>query len=385
VNSADLGLIDIAALDDEDGGLDDNRDTTKFPRPAAHQSRADQASEQWRRAREADALDDFDKQRVAASTRAKYESNWQAFGGWCHTKGIDPYEAEPDDVRYWILDLTRAGYRVPTIEGRLAAVRWHFDEVGRPSPTSTSDVAKTLEAAKRQIGDAKRRARPLMLDDLRRIVAAMPTVLNKPPDHLRVLRDRALLTLGWAAALRVSEIVALNIDDISTYGDPNTGTGGGALVRIRQSKTDQTRTGADIGVRYATHFNSCPVRATMAYTRKLMHVTNRDHVTGRRLPTQTNTGPLFRSIHRSGRVMGRLSRQSVDGLVAFYVEHALLDDPSPYSTHSLRSGFVTECSNHGVPENKIRRTTRHTSSAGLDPYDRPTEHFEHSALAGEWW
>jgi len=66
-------------------------------------------------------------------------------------------------------------------------------------------------------------------------------------------------------------------------------------------------------------------------------------------------------------------------------QHALLDDPTPYSTHSLRAGFVTECCNRGVSETKIRRTTRHTSFAGLDPYDRPTEHFDNAALVGEWW
>jgi len=38
-----------------------------------------------------------------------------------------------------------------------------------------------------------------------------------------------------------------------------------------------------------------------------------------------------------------------------------------------------------VSETKIRRTTRHTSSTGLDLYDRPTEHFDNAALVGEWW
>lgn len=380
----DLNLIDIAGFDADDGGLDDGLDTTKFPRTPGHRTRAEEAADRWRRQREADELAEHDKHSVAPSTLAKYETNWQIFGGWCHMRGIDPYDAEPDDIRAWILDLTHQGLKIPTIDGRLAAVRFHFDTAGKPSPTTTSAVATTLDAARNRIGEAKRRARPLMLADLRRIVAAMPTVLNKPPDHSRVLRDRALLTLGWAGALRVSELVALDIDDVRTFGDPNAGTGGGAIIRIRRSKTDQTGIGTDIPIRYATHLNSCPVLATMAWTRKLMDLTNRDP-RGRRLPVQTNTGALFRGIHRSGRIQRRLSRQAVDEIISFHIEHALLDDPTPYSTHSLRAGFVTECSNRGVSEAKIRRTTRHTSSAGLDPYDRPTEHFDNAALAGEWW
>ncbi|CAN5650230.1 hypothetical protein BH24ACT5_BH24ACT5_02800 [soil metagenome] len=385
----DLGLIDIEAFDSDDGGLDDGLDTTTFPRPEGYRSRADQAAERWRRQREADELADYDRSGTAESTLAKYATNWQIFGGWCHTRGIDPNDAQPDDIRVWIMDLTRQGLRMPTIDGRLAAVRFHFDTAGRPSPTTATAVAKTLDAARNRIGEAKRRARPLMLDDLRRIVAAMPTVLNKPPDHARVLRDRALLTVGWAAALRVSEIVALNVDDVRTFGDPNSGTASAVpssgSVAPKPTKPVSAPP-SDIAIRYASHLNSCPVLATMAWTRKLMDVSNRDPQS-RRLPVQTNTGPLFRGIHRSGKVQGRLSRQAVDELIAFYIEHALHDDPQPYSTHSLRAGFVTECSNRGVPETKIRRTTRHISSAASTPTTGPpnTSTTRHSRGSGGDW
>jgi len=33
--------------------------------------------------------------------------------------------------------------------------------------------------------------------------------------------------LGWGAALRVSELVGLDLEDLAMYGDPDTGTGGG--------------------------------------------------------------------------------------------------------------------------------------------------------------
>ena len=164
-----LELIDIASFDDDDGGIDAGLDTTKFPRTPGYRSRAQQAGDQWQRQQEADELAEHDAHSVAPATRQKYEANWQIFGGWCHHRGIDPYDAEPDDIRAWILELTRQNLKMPTIDGRLAAVRFHFDAVGRPSPTSTSAVATTLDAARNRIGEAKRRARPLLLDDLRRI------------------------------------------------------------------------------------------------------------------------------------------------------------------------------------------------------------------------
>lgn len=381
----ELGLIDIAAMDDEDGGIDDGLDASKFPRRVDHQSRAERAAGEWQAGHERAMLAEYDKGAVAASTREKYEANWQQFGGFCHRRGIDPYDAKPDDVRLWILQLKEDGLKMSTITGRLGAVRWHFEEAGLASPTTTKAVSSTLEATRRSVGTGQRRARALMLIDLRKIVATMHIVMNRPADDLRVLRDRAMLTLGWAAALRVSEIVALNIEDVTFHGDPKEGTGGGAVVKIRRSKTDQHGDGAEIVVPYAQHLDACPVRATMILQRKLMDVTNRDPLTGRRLPVQTSSGPLFRNINRGGNLEGRLTRQGVAGIVKWHVANVLGHDPAPYSTHSLRAGFVTECDNRGVKEQIIRRTTRHTSSASLNIYDRPHEAFANTALGDDWW
>jgi integrase len=48
----------------------------------------------------------------------------------------------------------------------------------------------------------------LELDALRTVVLAIPA-------DLRGLRDRALLLIGWAVALRRSELVALEFGDLS--------------------------------------------------------------------------------------------------------------------------------------------------------------------------
>ncbi|MEM8621639.1 MAG: tyrosine-type recombinase/integrase [Actinomycetota bacterium] len=377
------GLIDIDALDDEDGGLDDRGVADLFPRPAGYVSRAERAAGEWRAQREANAVTEFDTAQVAASTLAKYETGWRDFGGYCTARGIEPLDATPDDVRAWILQLTADGLKVPTIEGRMAAIRWHFAQADLPSPTTTASVAGTLDAARRRIGEVRRRARPLSYDDLRRIVAGIPTILNEPADHPRVLRDRAMLTLGWSAALRVSEIVALDVDDITVHGDADHGQGG-AIVHIGRSKTDQTGQAVDIGVPFSRHLNSCPVRATMALTRKLTATTDRDPLTGHRLPNQTNTGPLFRNINRGGRLGNRLTRQGADHIINHYIA-AVVDDPTGYSTHSLRAGFITECSNHGIAEGLIRRVSRHTSSAGLNPYDRPQDLLTNGPLTNQDW
>ena len=68
------------------------------------------------------------------------------------------------------------------------------------------------------------------------VIGAM---LRLCPDTLAGQRDRALLALGFAGALRRSELVALGIADLTAAPD-------GLRVLIRRSKTDQEGEGAEI-------------------------------------------------------------------------------------------------------------------------------------------
>ena len=185
-------------------------------------------------------------------------------------------------------------------------------------------------------------------------------------------RDQLLLALGWAAALRASELVALDVDDLSFVGDPTRGDGG-VLVRIRHSKTDQPGRTEYVAVPFATHFSVCP--ATMA----------------RRWCDARRSGPMFRAIDRHGHPGRRLgvdavTRNVVRPLIGeLLVVDGLPVDPQPYSSHSLRAGFVTEARAHEVPDARIARHTRHAAAGNrrggiLDVYDRPHDLFERPAL-----
>ena len=182
------------------------------------------------------------------------------------------------------------------------------------------------------------------------------------------MRDRCLLTLGWAAGRRSAELVALDVEDLAFHGDPDSGIGGGVLVHIERSKTDQQAAGFVIGVPYSRHYNSCPARIAMLQARR------------------RQKGPLFVGVDRHGNETGRrLHRNTVTDLVKFYVDAVLLEDPTLYSSHSLKSGLVTQASEHGVPDRQIIRTTGHADTRMLTRYDRPGEMFANNALQGEWW
>jgi integrase len=305
---------------------------------------------------------------VADSTREKYRTGWIDWCAWCDVHDIDHYTPDPLAVRRWLEELRRRHLAVTTVHGRLAAVSWHYERAGHPSPAKHPTIRTAVAGYARLRGTGTRQARPLMLDDLRSIIAGIPTVLNLAHHHPRVIRDRSLLTLGWATARRSAELVALDVEDLAFHGDPNTGAaGGGVLVNIARSKTDQTGTGYVVGVPYSRHLNACPVRATMLQARR------------------RGTGPLFVGINRHGQPQRRLHRNSVTTIVKLYVERILLDDPTGYSSHSLRAGLVTEATQHGVPDRLITRTTGHSDTRMLARYDRPGEHLTNNALQGDWW
>ena len=67
-------------------------------------------------------------------------------------------------------------------------------------------------------------------------------MIAAPPDTLAGLRNRALLLLGFAGALRRSELVGLDVEDLDF-------TSAGLVVTLRRSKTDQDGEGRKLGVR----------------------------------------------------------------------------------------------------------------------------------------
>ena len=107
-----------------------------------------------------------------------------------------------------------------------------------------------MSGIRRQVGtDQLRRAAPLELEPLELVLAPIDTAT------LAGQRDRALLLLGFAAALRRSELVALDVEDLEFD------TARGLKLTIRKSKTDQEQAGAQVAVPYARETDRCAVRA----------------------------------------------------------------------------------------------------------------------------
>jgi integrase len=188
-------------------------------------------------------------------------------------------------------------------------------------------------------------------DELRAMVAQLDR------STLAGARDAAALLVGWWAALRRSELVALEIDDV-------TPSPGGIAIRIRWSKTDQEGQGATLGLE-AKEGPLCPIAALEAWIEM----------------SGIKSGPIFRGLTRHGGVRkGAMNDQEVARLVKRLAQGAGLD-PKRFAGHSLRAGFITEAYRQGVQEAQIMATSRHRSVAMLARYRREADPVKRGATS----
>ena len=287
---------------------------------------------------------------LAPATRRAYECDWRLFATWCSTRGLVAIPAEPATVAAFVAAEAARGFRAVTIGRRAAAIAAAHRAQDHPNPCDSGAVAAVMSGIRREHGTrALRRAAPLELDPLARLLEPIDT------STLAGRRDRALLLLGFAAALRRSELVALDVEDLEFDAAR------GLKIMIRKSKRDQDQAGAQVAVPYArARDNRCAVRAVRAWLQ----------VAG------IHRGAVFRRMRRGDTVTkDRLSDQSVALIVKRRAQAAGLP-PTLLSGHSLRAGYATAAAAAGVEERKIANVTRHRNLPVLRGYIRAATAFD---------
>jgi integrase len=142
---------------------------------------------------------------------------------------------------------------------------------------------------------------PLDATDLAAILAALP-------GGLVGVRDRALLLVGYVAGLRPSEIVSLDVSDITVVDE-------GLAITVMRGR---------IVIPYGDEPDLCPVFAWREWLAE----------------AGLTAGPAFRSVDRTGRLgLTRLGERAITRIVQRAAERAGLDE-SRYSAISLRLGML---------------------------------------------
>ncbi len=255
----------------------------------------------------------------------------------------DPNHGMPTDVDESLRSqgfLKSVGPHAPaTVRRRLAnwstLTKWRGLDGAFASPALKSAIRLAVRAAPRQ--RLRKSAKAVTGDVLAKLLATCAT------DSLRDLRDRAILMVAFASGgRRRSEIAGLRREQL-TVEPPIEIPDGPPLpsLAIHLGRT-KTTSGEQDDVVYLT---GRPVEALNAWM----------------TTAKIESGSVFRAIGRWGTVSRRaIDPQSVNAIIKQRVELAGLE-PGEFSAHGLRSGYLTEAANRGIPLPEAMEQSRHRS------------------------
>ena len=248
------------------------------------------------------------------------------------------------------------------VPARSAVMAWRALAVGGPdqmftttdqyghrslAKVSAADVTRTIERRMAGLG--------LSAEGNRDVASAM--ALLSRPNGLS-LRDRALLTVGFAAAMRRVDVTLLRWRDV--IDDPE-----GVLIYLAYSKTDRDGKGRTIAIPYGRNPRTCPVSALLAW---------RDYVAQQVPAADMSDQHVFVTIGRSGRLgAGRMCSSAVTEVVVRRTAEASLE--GPWGGRSLRAGLITSAVELDIPLEEIAHQSGHKTIENLLRYVRRDDPF----------
>src|SRR4051812_41374439 len=250
---------------------------------------------------------------LSAATRRAYRADWSDWTAWCAQHGQPALPAVPEAIAAYLASLAATHGR-SALRRRLSAIGQAHALAGHPWNPGHPAIRHTLRGILRRHGTPARQAAALTTAEMRRLVATCDRGLTGT-------RDRALLLLGYAGALRRSELVAIAREHLSFTAE-------GLRLLLPRSKGDAAGEGASIGIARGSRPETCPVRALEAWLQM----------------SDCRYGPVFRKVDRWGTVETRaLTPEAVGHILKKRAEAAGLSIGAleRLSAHGLRAGFVT--------------------------------------------
>lgn len=285
----------------------------------------------------------FRAQADAPATVRAYAADWRQFERWCREHGHAPFRdmAPLEPVVGEYLASIGTAQAMSTLRRSVAAIVRQARLARVPFDTKSPDIREVL----RGIGNIHRRdprqAAALTTPEIQKLVRACG-------HGLAGLRDRTLILLCFAGALRRSELVTLERQHVQW-------TARGLTLRIARSKTDNE--GKNVGIPLGRYAETCPV----SHLRRWVEA------------AKIEDGALFRRVDRWGKAGTKpMNPDSIRLVLARLAATAgMVGTPlEPISPHGLRAGFITTAYGNGVSDERIMEHTRQKSLDTMRGYVR---------------
>jgi integrase len=315
----------------------------------------------------------FQRMAKAENTRIAYRAAVRAWCAWCDHRGLAPLPASGADVATFLAAERCRGLAPNTIDLRRAAIRYLHRAAGCAVPTGDVCVAETVAGIRR---DAARKGQTPE-KKAAATASIVRQMLAQIPDDLRGLRDKALILVAFAGALRRSELVSIRVERLEQ-------TERGLRLTLPQSKGAQAAA-VIVPLPYG-ETELCPVRA-LARWREAAGIT---------------AGPVFRRIWlakqvKAGEAGGTppggqspalprighdaMSTRAIADMVQARASAAGFDGKH-FGGHSLKRGALTTGMERGVHPADLKRLGRHKNFDVLGEYLEFGDLFDRHALKG---
>ena len=300
-----------------------------------------------------EALREYAAADRSPATRRVYGSSWRSFCSWCASVGHAPLPAEAATVALYLTARARQSTAVATLALHLSAIAAFHQAAGLPPPAHP-DLDRVWAGIKRTHGRPPKKKRALLVEDLRRALA-------KLPDTLSGKRDRAILLVGFAGALRRSELANLTMPGAEAGRIRAEFVGQGLEIHLERSKGDQEGRGAVVAIPFGKRI--CAVAALQAWISA----------------AGITAGPIFRGIDRHGHVGATaISDRAIADVVKAACERIGLD-PAAFAGHSLRSGLITSANDKGAAPEELQAHARHSKFDTTAGYIQAGNRFKRNA------
>lgn len=300
----------------------------------------------------------------ASSTRARYARVWRQFQQFCFQADKCALPADADTILLFLAwyGTTRV---TPTLRQARAGIRHYHAEAGHLDMTTQPSIAKFLAGHQRLTGRPPIRKQPLLTDDVREVSRSLDV-----EGGAAALRDRAMILLAYACALRASEAVAATWQDCEISNR-------GVTLTIPRSKTDQAGHGQSVTMVRTTNLATCPVAALEEWREFLEQGDMYDE-----------RAPIFCALRRVGGqgcreyvVEKRPVTTSTYRVMLKQRCSALGIKPSCIGGHSLRAGHATQAAENGVDVLEIAQQGRWRDLRKVQVYVRSARRFSYNSSA----
>tara|TARA_B100001741_G_C16463235_1_gene556227 strand:- start:176 stop:1090 length:915 start_codon:yes stop_codon:yes gene_type:complete len=280
------------------------------------------------------------KNSKANNTLRAYKADFRDFSLFCQQNGFSSMPTDPKVLTLYLTQLSKYS-KYSTLKRRLASISVIHKLNGHYLDTKHPVITENLLGIKRIKGTYQRAKKPILINDLKKIIE----VINKDKNKKNILKNKALLLIGFAGGFRRSELVEIQYEDLEFVPE-------GVKIFVKKSKTDQSGEGMTKGIPYFSNPDYCPVVSLKKWIEE----------------GDVKSDKIF-----------DMSDRNVALIIKRYARVAGLDE-NKYSGHSLRSGFATSTAEQGAEERSIMAMTGHKTTQMVRRYIKEANLFKNNAL-----